>query len=173
MIESKDSLNIEFEKIVSATKWAVLTAIQKYLNQDFIDSIDDVAQEVYLRMYKYLLKNGKEKLRFESIGNWAYTISKNESLRFNSKKNRQNFHETELVLEITDHSENQFETRMIDKLEYDELLASLPKPYREVMQLTIEGLSGNEISAELNIANGTVKSRLSRARSILNEKFKI
>ncbi|NCN10790.1 MAG: sigma-70 family RNA polymerase sigma factor [Leptospira sp.] len=173
MIESKDSLNIEFEKIVSATKWAVLTAIQKYLNQDYIDSIDDVAQEVYLRIYKYLLKNGMENLRFESIGNWAYTISKNESLRFNSKKNRQNFHETELDLEIADHSENQFETGIIDKLEYDELLASLPKPYREVMQLTIEGLTGNEISAELNIANGTVKSRLSRARSILNEKFKI
>jgi DNA-directed RNA polymerase specialized sigma24 family protein len=37
----------------------------------------------------------------------------------------------------------------------------------------MEGLSGKEISEELNIANGTVKSRLSRARNILNEKFKI
>ncbi|MCG9875925.1 MAG: RNA polymerase sigma factor [Leptospiraceae bacterium] len=173
MFDTKNSLDIEFEKIVSATKWAVLTAIQKYLNHQFIDSIDDVAQEVYLRMYKYIIKNGLDKVRIDSLGNWAYTISKNESLRFNTKKNLQNFHEVELIEKNSQQASNQFETNLIDRIEYEQLLESLPKQFKDVILLKMEGLSGKEISEELNIANGTVKSRLSRARNILNEKFKI
>ena len=61
----------------------------------------------------------------------------------------------------------------IDRIEYEQLLESLPKQFKDVILLKMEGLSGKEISEELNIANGTVKSRLSRARNILNEKFKI
>jgi DNA-binding NarL/FixJ family response regulator len=49
----------------------------------------------------------------------------------------------------------------------------LQKQFKDVILLKMEGFSGKEISEELNIANGTVKSRLSRARNILNEKFKI
>jgi RNA polymerase sigma-70 factor (ECF subfamily) len=173
MFDTKNSLDIEFEKIVSATKWAVLTAIQKYLNHQFIDSIDDVAQEVYLRMYKYIIKNGLDKVRIDSLGNWVYTISKNESLRFNTKKNLQNVHEVELIEKNSQQVSNQFETNLIDRIEYEQLLESLPKQFKDVILLKMEGLSGKEISEELNIANGTVKSRLSRARNILNEKFKI
>ncbi|MCX7998292.1 MAG: hypothetical protein N3A69_04975, partial [Leptospiraceae bacterium] len=62
---------IDFEKIVAETKTVVLSAIQKYLHEENIDYIDDVAQETYLRAYK-ALKQNKFKSQSE-LSTWIYT----------------------------------------------------------------------------------------------------
>ena len=52
-------------------------------------------------------------------------------------------------------------------------LQELPDIYRIVINMyAIDGLSHKEISAMLNISEGSSKSRLSRARKLLNEKLK-
>ncbi len=162
----------DFTQIVSTTKRVVLASIFRYLNPKLADSIDDVAQEVYLKMYKSIAKHGINKDKYSSIGNWAYTIAKNESIRFNLKVFRHD-EKVEFLKENFQEDDISFENSIIDRMEYEEILKSLPESHKKVVELTIEGKSGKEISLELNIAPGTVKSRLSRARSILNEKFKI
>ncbi len=52
-------------------------------------------------------------------------------------------------------------------------IASLPEKYRTVVLLRdIEGKSYEEISAVLNLSDGTVKSRINRARGLLKDKLK-
>ena len=172
MKENNPINDFDFNKIVSTTKRAVLASIYRYLNPTLVDSIDDVAQEVYLKMYKSILKYGLNEEKFASLGNWAFTIAKNESIRFNSQVFRNDEKVNLLKDNFKEEDDNSFENTILDRMEYQEMLKSLPDPFKKVVELTMEGKSGKDISSELNIAPGTVKSRLSRARSILNEKFK-
>lgn len=164
--------NQEFEWIVSTTKPAVLASIQRYLYDSFIDSIDDVAQETYIRIYQSILKNGLDKERITSIGNWAYTIAKNESIRFNMKNSKEWDKEQSIIRTGLKEDVPSFEEALLDEMEYEETMQSIPAKYKEVLELIREGKSGKEIAILLNIATGTVKSRLSRARSYINERFK-
>ncbi|MDP4224639.1 MAG: sigma-70 family RNA polymerase sigma factor, partial [Bacteroidota bacterium] len=55
-----------------------------------------------------------------------------------------------------------------------EIIRELPPKYRMVFNLfAIEGYSHKEISDMVNISEGTSKSNLSRARSILQKKVKL
>ncbi|WCL49675.1 RNA polymerase sigma factor [Leptospira sp. GIMC2001] len=163
--------NHEFEQVVSTTKWAVLSAIQRYLNTALVDSIDDVAQETYLRIYRYIDKHGLDEEKSKTLGNWAYTIAKNESIRFNQRYTREWEKEAKLKNQNPLPSEPSAENSILDEMEYQEILQSIPEHFRDVIRLTKEGKSGDEIAKFLNIAPGTVKSRLSRARKFIYEKF--
>jgi RNA polymerase sigma-70 factor (ECF subfamily) len=54
-----------------------------------------------------------------------------------------------------------------EAVDLDRALASLPQPQRAVVVLRELGLDLAEIARELGVAEGTVKSRLSRARAAL------
>lgn len=165
---------MDFEKVVSTTKWAVLSAIRKYLNPDLADNIDDVAQETYIRMYRYLKKNGWDDTKAGTLGNWAYTIAKNESIRFGEKSKRE-WEKEKKVLRTGSVKEEEvsFEGSLLDRMEYEEVLKKMPAQYKDVILLLGEGKSGDQISKILKIAPGTVKSRLFRARRYIYEKFQI
>ncbi len=66
--------------------------------------------------------------------------------------------------------------RVLERKELGEILqeavATLPFEQRTIILLKeIEGLSYEEISRTLNVAIGTVKSRLARARKVLRERL--
>jgi len=67
------------------------------------------------------------------------------------------------------------ETILMNKLEGEMLeqeLAGLPEKFREVVVLReLEGFSYQEIAAIIDVAPGTVMSRLSRARRMLHERL--
>jgi RNA polymerase sigma-70 factor (ECF subfamily) len=51
-------------------------------------------------------------------------------------------------------------------------IKSLPEKYRAALVLRdIEGLSYEQIARALNLSEGTVKSRINRARNLLREKL--
>ncbi|WP_167884220.1 RNA polymerase sigma factor [Leptospira idonii] len=165
--------NLEFEKVISTTKWAVLSAIRKYLDARLADNIDDVAQETYIRMYRYLQKNGWDADKIVSLGNWAYTIAKNESLRFTQKQNKERVKAQKVFDDPFREEETSFEGSLLDRLEYEKLLQEIPSQYKDVLVLLGEGKTGDQIAAQLHIAPGTVKSRLFRAKRFIYEKFQI
>lgn len=149
---------IDFEKIVAETKTIVLSAIQKYLHEENIDYIDDVAQETYLRAYKALNQN-KFKSQSE-LSTWIYTIAKNESLRMNENVMRQKKKQIKLQQSLSETQEDE-NFLLIDVWS---ILKKLPIKYKSIFEKLLEGKTEKEISRELNLKQGTVKSRIFRGK---------
>ncbi|HPS58550.1 MAG TPA: sigma-70 family RNA polymerase sigma factor [Spirochaetota bacterium] len=153
----------DFSLIVKSTKKVVLSAIEKTLAERFYHAIDDVAQETYIRAYRGLVKNSFR--ADSSIETWLYVIARNESLRMNRKLMR----EEEKALRSARHTVKENDTAPDTAILHDSINA-LPEKYRPVLQMMAEGLRINEISAKLGIRPGTVKSRASRGKKIIQDR---
>ncbi len=154
----------EFQQIVSSTKQAVLGAIHRYLSYDLADLVDDVAQETYVRIYRYLQTHGFDEKRVQSFNSFAYVIARNESIRMNKKNHRIT---TDLSADLPDSSAME-KTRLRDTLA--SALEILENDLRSVVGLKSEGYSTEEIARLLGLPAGTVKSRMHRARVLLRER---
>ena len=148
------------------------------------DEAHDLSQEVFLQVYKKLAAFRRE----ASLRTWIYRIVLNRA------KNRQRWwrrREGEMTAVTLEDAERQgsmelsttvgvgvalLPDRALERKELGKILqdaiATLPFDQRTVLLLKeIEGLSYEEISRTLNLAIGTVKSRLARARATLRERL--
>ncbi|MBE6688631.1 MAG: sigma-70 family RNA polymerase sigma factor [Ruminococcaceae bacterium] len=148
------------------------------------DDAFDVSQETFLKAYRSLKFFKGE----SSFYTWLYTICRNCCYDFIKQQSRQRKKNVSLyeyesdpdgtVIEIPDNAndpEKLFEQKQVRTIIYDAIM-SLPDNHREIILLRdIQGLSYEEIAVAMYINEGTVKSRLSRARSklqlILKEKL--
>ena len=157
----------EFAEIVSSTKKVVLSAIQKNLYERFSYAIDDVVQETYIRAYNAIQKG---KFRGESeLSTYLYTIAKNEALRANSNLEREERKIEKLKKEYRPGA------RFTSFFSFErilELLGIMPDIYSKVLKRQMDGKSIEEISGELGIAEGTVKSRSSRGKEFIRENYR-
>lgn len=165
----------DFSQIVGQTKKVVLSAISKYLNREYYEAIDDVAQETYLRAYRHLTKG---KFREEAaLSTWLYQIAKNESLRMNQKMARQNKKVisedlTEMEFRLDSGMNKIFdEDDFLDRETFWTLLQRLPEKYQVVLKLIARGYDNGEISQKLEISPGTVKSRTSRGKEMMRKLY--
>lgn len=98
---------------------------------------------------------------------WMKRIMINECLMFLRKKN------VLTIIGETAAEELMLEEDMLDRLsavEIFELIVQLPAGYRTVFNLqVIEGYSHKEIATMMNISEGTSKSQLNKARSLLQK----
>jgi RNA polymerase sigma-70 factor (ECF subfamily) len=132
----------------------------------------DVVQEAYLRAFKsfggFYGSNGRA---------WLLTIVRNTSYTL-LKKNSAIDLETPFDEEIhapSDESANPAEAlaQVEDKELVRQAMDELPAEFREVLTLRhLEGLSYREIADIAQIPQGTVMSRLARARSKLRESLR-
>lgn len=156
----------EFADIVGKTKKTVLSAIEKNLASRFYHSIDDVVQETYIRAYSSLTQG---KFRGEaSINTWLYSIARNESLRMNEKLLREERKQKKLI-EAKDITEDNGDDN-ITLLK--ENILNIPEKYGSVLSLVSLGYSLNQISEKLGLNIGTVKSRISRGKKIIQDNIK-
>lgn len=155
----------EFAAIVGRTKKTVLSAVRKHLAARFFHAIDDVVQETYLRGYRHLAGG---KFRNESsLETWLYAIARNESLRMNDRLARE---EAKAVREADRRMSLETDQSSADDvISLKVLLDRLPEKYRAVVALKSEGYSEQEIAMRLNINTGTVKSRFSRGKEMLQK----
>lgn len=149
----------EFAILIDSTKHIVLSAIKKNLYEEFYDSIDDVAQETYIRAYKSLAAN---KFRGDSShSTWLYTIARNESLRMNQKRMRQANLATKLKEKVVQDSILNPRDEMDEsgaELELKDLISNLPWKYKSVLALVSEGYKEQQIAQKLGIPEGDRKS---------------
>ncbi|HOT46847.1 MAG TPA: RNA polymerase sigma factor [Spirochaetota bacterium] len=155
----------EFAAIVGKTKRIVLAAVRKHLAVRFSFAIDDVVQETYLRGYRHLA--GGRFREESSIESWLYAIARNESLRMNKKLMR----EEEKTRKAADERQLAMNTGPVaeDAISLELLIGRLPEKYRAVMTLKAQGLSERDIADTLGITTGTVKSRFSRGKEMLQK----
>jgi RNA polymerase sigma-70 factor (ECF subfamily) len=144
------------------------------------DEACDVTQEAFVAAYKSI-KKFKAEAKFST---WLYRIvvnfSKNRLKQLNSLSKREGVSIDDNTEKITDTILSQSFTSssnpctQMEKREMEayvqKCITSLDEEYREVLVLRdIQGFSYEEIKDILKIPEGTVKSRLSRARNALKD----
>jgi RNA polymerase sigma-70 factor (ECF subfamily) len=142
------------------------------------DDAEDMTQESFLKAWRYL-----SSFQFESaFSTWLYRLATNCCLDLlRSKKRRPT---VSLVSEDDDGEEQSFDPvdpapqpeealiRKEEQAQLQEALDSLEDTQRQIITLrVVNDLSYTEIAEILDLKEGTVKSRLSRARENLRKKL--
>jgi len=161
-----------FQELVERYQGRMVNFIQRSIGDR--DRAEDLAQEVFVRVYRHIRRFDTSK----KFSTWIYTIASN--LAKNELRNRSR---NPLVLFQTltsswddDHRPLQFEDSsmrpddLYRKRHLQELVEKaadeLPEHHREVFLLReIEGKTYEEIAEITHTQLGTVKSRLNRARN--------
>lgn len=125
------------------------------------DDAFDLAQETYLRAFARMAHfDGRS-----SLATWLYRIAVNEALQFlrRSERVRKNLQAEAVQNRTTDDGE-----RIIARLDVEEALTTLSPDDRAILLLRYqEGQDYRQIAQVLQCAEGTVASRLNRARGRL------
>lgn len=156
----------EIKRLMNAYGNDVLRIAYLYLKDKHL--AEDAFQEVFIKVYKNFdkfKKNSSEKT-------WIMSITMNtcrDILRISWFKKVLMFKDIDND-SLLDNCEN-IDNKVINKIQYKELLKevmNLPRKYKEpIILYYYEELSTVDISKMLKIPEGTVRSRLFRARTIL------
>jgi RNA polymerase sigma-70 factor (ECF subfamily) len=157
-----------FEVLISRHKARICRTL--YLLLPNHDDVEDVAQEVFIRAYKYL-KTFRGDCEFST---WLHTIA------INTLRNWTRTHKPSLSLDAMPEDlcpivDDSVETRLLSleqSLIVRKALASLPDYYREAIVLRhFHDLSYEEIAKIQQVPLGTVRSRIAKGRQMLFSKL--
>lgn len=163
-----------FSEIVHLYQRRVLFVVKRYISEPA--EVSDVCQEVFIKVYKYL-----DSFKGDStFYTWLYSVASSVAKNHLITLQRLNF-VTSDDISFTDYMD--FAVDIHENIDPQEILVSdetmdilsntiaeLPKLLKEVIVLReIEGLSYEKIAELLKISKGTVRSRIYRARSIIEE----
>ncbi|ACK42124.1 MULTISPECIES: RNA polymerase sigma factor [Dictyoglomus] len=149
-----------------------------YLQLGNIPDLEDLAQEVFIKIFKNI-KGFRGEAKFST---WIYRITMNVAYDY-KRKNKEMYsldepmkEDEEDTFEKVIPSEEEDPLSVVEREDIrsklQKLIRELPKEYQEVLILReYEGLSYEEISNILKCPVGTVESRLFRARRELKEKL--
>jgi len=130
----------------------------------------DIMQEGLVMIFRDLHQFDPSKGEFK---NWSNRVMVNAALRYLKKFQWQlSFKELESIKNEPDLSETSIEK--LSAKEITHVIQQLPTGYRIVFNMyEIEGYSHKEIAEALNIAEGTSKSQLSKAKKMLRQKIEV
>ncbi|MDP3643164.1 MAG: sigma-70 family RNA polymerase sigma factor [Bacteroidota bacterium] len=134
------------------------------------DELEDVCQDVFLKVFQNLGKYRSEC----KLSTWIATIAYNTSinyLRKFKKGDEVNPDDSAALRNLTEYKSNDFERTDLHRYIRDQI-ELLPVHYRTVLTLYyLEEFSYQEIEHITGMPEGTVKSYLFRAKAILKEKL--
>ena len=135
--------------------------------------INDVqfAEEVMLNGFFKVFTKIKHFKSEGSFEGWIRRIMVREAISF--LRQQKNIEFATEDIEIHDTQSNNIKTQM-NVAEIQQLIDNLPEGYRMVFVMyAIEGYKHNEIAELLNIAEGTSKSQLFKARKLLQQQLNL
>jgi len=175
------------EKYLSGDANAMTTIYERYIDKvyrlaysklgDHHDA-QDVASSVFLKLCTYL-----QQFRGDSkLSTWIFAVAANAAIDFARRRKPQDSLDREIGGKDGEPMERQVPDRnpgpeeLVEKEDFKRhmlsLVQKLPDMQREILELRfIVGLSYQEISEELGIEMGTVKSRINRAVASLREAY--
>jgi RNA polymerase sigma-70 factor, ECF subfamily len=172
-----------FDELVERYQRYVFNLVYQHLGD--ADEMEDVAQEIFLRIFKFIRKyRGQASLEswiYKIVLNYCRTHSRRRSnvLRWfvtqpkDSGDEERSFDVLDTVPDTTYDPAKSVEQRRVAE---DILRAvhALPVIYRDILVMReMNELSYEEIAEILGISIGTVKSRISRARDLVRQKVKL
>ncbi|MHB8093989.1 MAG: RNA polymerase sigma factor [Candidatus Aminicenantales bacterium] len=168
---AKDGSQDAFSELVLKYQARVFSMVLNFTRDR--ETADDLSQEIFLKAYLAL-----SRFRFRSeFGTWLYRISLNHVRDYLRKAGKRKEVSLEEIGELPTRDESAEMKEKEQVLEsrkklLHQLLEALPVKYRIVLTLRdIQGLPYEEISRVLKISQGTVDSRLHRARKMLRKKL--
>lgn len=172
-----------FDELMARYQRYVFNLIYQHMGG--IDEIEDVAQEIFLRIFKFIRKYRGN----ASLESWIYKIVLNYCRTHARRRSTlvRMFIPTTTVQRDDERSfdildslpdANYDPAKMVEqrRIAQDILDAvrGLPEIYRNILIMReVNELSYEEISEILGISIGTVKSRISRARDLVRQKVKL
>lgn len=145
-----------FIQLITGYEQVLYLTAKRFLHNSY--DVADVMQETILISYRDIKKLKSPKY----FNTWIYKILVNNCKKYLEKNNK-------LAYEEHDQSVNY----SADKLELNELIGEIADTYKTPLILFYyNDLSLNEISEILDLPIGTVKSRLSRGRNLLEAAYK-
>lgn len=140
------------------------------------DEAEDILQESFIKIWKNLnaFDQGMK------LSSWLYRIVHNHTVSFVRKK--KSFGKDQQVewnenyfTNLSEEASTEIAGEEIDQdLLTHEILGKMPQAYREVLVLKfLEGLSYREISDVLKLPEGTVATRINRAKKAFKELSKV
>jgi len=171
-----------FDELITRYQRYVFNLIYQHLGKDV--DIEDIAQEIFIRVFRFI-KKFRGEASFES---WVYKIVLNYCRSYARRRavfNRLFFVQVdrgddERSVDIIDAQASP-ESNPMQIIEHQKIatdilreLRRLPEIYKDVLIMReVNELSYEEISEILGISIGTVKSRISRVRSMIREKVNL
>ncbi|MFZ5989212.1 MAG: RNA polymerase sigma factor [Bacillota bacterium] len=179
LVEKARSGDVEaFEQLIQACQKKVFNIALRMLGN--YDDASELAQEVFLKAYKSIKKFKGDSL----FSTWIYKVTTNVCLdEIRKRKNKKvvsldediEYDGSEIKRQIKDESpgpEAAAESNEIKNV-VNESIGVLPDDYKTVIVLRdIQGFSYDEISQIIKCPEGTVKSRINRARQALKKILK-
>ena len=137
---------------------------------------EDAAQECFLRVLKY----GRELAHVRNTKTWlariAWTVALDRRPRRTTLSGQQtsDADNESLLDQLPDHAlpaDEQLAGKQMQKI-LERTIATLPNDLRQTLELsTVQELNSAEIAEVLEIPEGSVRTRLMRARKLLKEKL--
>jgi RNA polymerase sigma-70 factor (ECF subfamily) len=175
---TRDGDELAFQEVVRRYRTPITNFVYRMLND--YDTAVDLAQETFLRVYSAA---GRYEAQY-SFSTYIYRIASNLAISEIRKRRRRKVVSLFGFFSSEEDEPADLDPRDERPLPEDELLraerkqavtraiASLPARYRGALVLRdIEGHSYEEIAAILDLSEGTVKSRINRARALLRERL--
>jgi len=171
-----------FDELVTKYQRYVYNLIYQHLGRT--DDLEDVAQEVFLRLYKFIRKyRGNASLEswiYKVVLNYCRTHARRRSTFTRIFGMVPNASGEERGFEVLDTlaSETYDPAKTVEqRVQAEDIMGavrSLPSIYSDILIMReVSELSYEEIAQILGISIGTVKSRISRARDLVRGKVKM
>lgn len=174
--EVQNDNEVAFSLLVGRFKDPLTNFVYRFVGDR--DDCEDIVQETFVRVYRSR-KSYKPVAKFST---WAYTIATNLAKSHLRRKKLRRIitfsrskEETEPIYDIPDENaraDARLESSMREE-RIQKALDALPVKYREITLLRdVQELTYEEIVAITGLPMGTVKSRINRARALLQEMLK-
>jgi RNA polymerase sigma-70 factor (ECF subfamily) len=156
---------VAFEKIVRAYQQNIWRFLRRFLGD--AAAAEDVAQEVFLRLYRSL-PSFAHQAKFSA---WVFKIARNAALdELRRQKRRERLMVAAATVAVTDGATGSDGTTGEARVEIEAALAALPDDLRETVVLVeVFGLPYAEVSDVVGVPVGTIKSRMFRARERMQD----
>jgi RNA polymerase sigma-70 factor, ECF subfamily len=125
---------------------------------------EDLTQEVFIQLFRKL-----DSFRGDSaFSTWLHRMAVNQVLMHFRKRivrYEKTVDENEMPEQIVFGTEHHNKMKIVDRIALDKAISQLPKGYKTIFILhDVEGFEHEEIARMMNLATGTSKSQLHKAR---------
>lgn len=157
-----------FDEVFTKYSKSLRNAVKEYVREDFLD---DLIQDTFIKVWKYIDNYDPEKGRFYT---WLLNVAKNNAIDLRrSKEYKQALMLHELDINI--YSESLYVPGLnVDLIGFRKVIMELNLKHYTILDLVyFKGFTLPEVSEELNLKLGTVKTRIRQTLIELRAYFKV